>query len=158
MTATKRMLMLKAVGRFYRSLDSGRDCFYCGCIYPEDQDHVPALNLVMDNSAAYYREQAIPLYLVRCCRECNVQLGSKPLLTLEKRAVFLYAKTQKMFAHRRLKGDWEPEEIAEMGRGLRPMIQALAKRKDYLWDRLVGLSNTIVKYDEEGWPFYGGSV
>lgn len=66
--------------------------------------------------------------------------------------MFLYRRTQKQFEGRRMGGDWSPDEIKELGPGIRPLVQASARRKDYLWERLVGLSETICFHDEKGWP------
>ena len=147
-----RALALKAIGHLYKPYGTEPKCFYCRCPYPEDLDHVPALSRVMQASAREFREMGVPLLLVRACKECNGALNARPLDTLEKRALFLYRRTQKQFSARRLTGEWTPAEILELGPGLRPLIEATAKHKDYLWERLVGLSETICFYDEKGWP------
>lgn len=139
--------------RFYRPFDAdAQRCFYCRVDYPDTIDHVPAVSRIALRGAAAYREANIPVVFVRCCAECNGLLGNRPLDTLESRAVYLYKHAQKAAKQKRFTGGWSHDEIAELGAGLRPLVAAHAKRADMLWLRLKGLSDTIVEYDEKGWP------
>jgi hypothetical protein len=72
--------------------------------------------------------------------------------TLESRTVWLYKDAQKKLNAKRLSGEWTQGEINDLGSTLRSMVQVHTNRRDYLIDRLQGLSNTITHYDDEGWP------
>jgi hypothetical protein len=147
-----RTFALKAVGHLYKPFGDSRTCTYCQCRYPEHKDHAPALARLMARGSQAYREANIPLLLVPACAECNLSLSARPLDTLESRTVWLYKDAQKKLNAKRLSGEWTQGEINDLGSTLRSMVQVHTNRRDYLIDRLQGLSNTITHYDDEGWP------
>jgi hypothetical protein len=151
-TKTNRAFAQKAVGHLYKPYGDSRSCLYCQCRYPEHKDHTPALARVMARGSQAYREANIPLLLVHACAECNLSLNARPLDTLEARTVWLYKDVQKKLRAKRLSGDWTQDELNDLGNTLRSLVQVHTNRRDYLIERLQGLSNTITFYDDEGWP------
>jgi len=97
-------------------------CYYCNSIAYE-RDHVPPLAYVRDQITFgnYDILTELPLLIVPACKPCNRNLAAKPLLTLEKRLLFIRKNFPSRVKER------EPVTITRIG--------APVKRR--FWHRLV---------------------
>lgn len=97
-------------------------CTYCGDVYASDMDHVVPHSSVYSGSKvrrSYSRSVVVP-----ACSECNSLLGAKYLTTVGARAAYLAGRYPVRYRKLLALPHWTAEEIAEMGRGLRPQIEA----------------------------------
>lgn len=120
-------------------------CFYCG--EPADTiDHCPPLSKV---DAYRALRLANEMYLrVPCCRECNSLLGDSLQDDILQRERDCKARLARKY-YRVLKlAEWTPEELAEMGPGLRKMIAGMGKIRTSVEARLEYAGGVNVWLDE----------
>lgn len=96
-------------------------CAYCG-LPADSKDHVPSLSFVAEMGTMHCFDNKIPLVLVPSCRECNSILGNKLLPTFEERRHFIAKKLKTRYGKYARLRKWDFDEIAEIGRGLKPLL------------------------------------
>jgi len=100
------------------------NCTYCGM--PADtKDHVFPLSIaaMLDLTRAGVRKSlGQGLCCVPCCRECNSLAGREPFTSIQAKRDYIQAKLRKRLAMDLASQDWDPQELAEMGRTLRLTI------------------------------------
>jgi ribosomal protein S27AE len=85
-------------------------CAYCG-EYASDVEHViPKIT-------------ALPTLTVPACRECNILAGKRVFSCFEHKKEFIQDKLKTRYRKLLSLPEWDAEEIAEMGPGLRRYIE-----------------------------------
>ena len=113
---------MKTHGHKYKRhfLSEGYYCFYCGDP-ASTLDHVPPLNEMDHLPYEKRKRDKIPASLLPCCLECNQALGSRRLVYVEERLLFLEsyydAKLKKKSAQ------WTDDEINELGYSLKEYVK-----------------------------------
>ena len=130
---------------FYRRHQVSDRCFYCGDPATE-LDHTPALSVVQEYSVRTLRQMRVPLRVVSSCRWCNGRLRNQALLTSADRLEFLIGRLEGCLDKE--KAIWTPEEIAEMGRSLRDMAAAKARKREESRIRLEFMKNMLDAWTE----------
>jgi len=140
-----RALLLKEYGRLYkRHIYDGSDsvCFYCGD-NKHHMDHVPPLSIVDYATPERLRMLKIPMVLIPCCGDCNIQLGAKRLGTVEERLSYLYGYlTSKVEREIAL---WSEPEIEEMSPMFQKMIRSRRAKFNILIERLRGVEDRLCR-------------
>ena len=133
-TAKKhRAFLIKTYNHLYeRHFSSKPGCFYCG--EPAGTiDHCPPITLCETKNQQWFAEKKIKFYKVICCFDCNKKLGDKQLLTLHERANFILTKlenkTDKLVM-------WSIDELEEMSKMFKKMIESKQKQHDILFERV----------------------
>lgn len=108
-------------------------CFYCG-IPADTQDHQPPISKFQE-----YRDLCLEhgfFVKVPCCRECNSLLGDTPTESLIDRDML--AKNLLMNRYRKTLevGDWDAEEIMELGANLRSTVLKGYRQAQFVEERL----------------------
>ena len=107
-------------------------CTYCG--EPADtKDHVIPVswNHMSRKNADYSNKKVVP-----ACNQCNLTLGNIAYHTIQTRASYLIQKYMKKYKKLLKSPIWTPEEISELGRGLRGKILELQMERRNIQNRL----------------------
>jgi hypothetical protein len=105
----------------YKWFHRGDKCYYCGDL-ADTVDHCPPLDIAYSRGVDDLSANGVALVKVRCCRECNSILGNRSLLTTESRTDYLYQKIVKRYGQYLRTGEWDWEDLAELGPNLRSAI------------------------------------
>lgn len=137
-----------AVGALYRRPLFGdlSLCQYCGD-KRESLDHVPPLAVAVDMDVDKFRKGGGELLLVPCCLICNQLLNAKLLMTLSERTHFLWERYAKEID--RMSDLWEEDEIAELGRGLQPMVRARQNKVAMYVRKLRGVEDRMLEMERD---------
>lgn len=96
-------------------------CSYCGTDAPGELDHVVPWSygrVRKRKGERPSRKSAVP-----CCRECNVMLGNKLLLTISERAGFIHRRLYKKYDKFLSLPEWSITELSEVEENLRKAIK-----------------------------------
>ncbi len=121
--------------KFYMRFWVNEKCYYCGD-KAGNIDHVPPIDYVYSYGRDAVESNGITLLLVSCCTNCNELLGSKALLTLDTRVVYLYGRIQKKYSSVLESRHWEQDELDQLGRTLRGYVGAHQDAHTWLERRL----------------------
>lgn len=114
---------LSNYGDVFRAMSRMRICVYCGeraC----DVEHVIP------------KSSGLPTYTVPACRECNVLAGAVQLGGFVQKCAYIKQALRRRYRHVLSMPEWDPEELAELGPGLRPWIQQSEKARQIVRERL----------------------
>lgn len=142
----RRALAKKEIGRLYSRIknhDLGI-CYYCGD-KRECLDHVPPLSIAVDLDLDQFRKKGGRLLLVPSCGQCNSLLGAKRLGSICERVNLLwnaYARLIERTDHR-----WSQEEMDELGRNLRGVVEAGARKSREYIRKLRGIEYRLLSDD-----------
>lgn len=98
-------------------------CFYCGDI-ATDRDHILPATSRGENRQFKNQET------VRCCKECNVVLGSNMFSNIFDRLDFLINKYKSRYKLNSPAVKWSKKELAELGKTLRSTILKQQKQRE----------------------------
>lgn len=132
----------KALEPRYKFHWKGSTCYYCSD-KSDTIDHVPPLSISYSYGAEELELRGAELLKVSACRECNVLLGNRSLLTLEERGVYLYRTLVARYTRVLHGKKFDYEEIDELGPNLRSYIQAQSDIKNWLERRLTFMENVF---------------
>lgn len=115
-------------------------CYYCAmkCTYCNDPadtlDHVVPHSFARANAKLarrYNRKLCVP-----ACRECNQILGNKKIHTVWDRAGYLAGKYTKRYKKALSMPDWSPQELKEMGKNMRHVVETGLQGKKEINERI----------------------
>lgn len=144
---SNRMLSRRDVGSLYRRLE-GVDlsaCFYCGDPR-ESLDHCPPLSVACALDLDKFRKNGGELVLVPCCSQCNSMLGSKKLGTPGERLAYLWAAYATLIE--KTNHGWSEEEVSELGRNLRAIVDAGRRKSAEYIRKLRGVEERMLASEE----------
>ena len=125
-------------------LEEGYVCMYCG--EPADTlDHIPPLSVMRLLDAERRRKDGIVCSLVPCCRECNLVLGGRHLLTVADRLEFLEKHYEKKFDKQ--ESFWSDDEINELGFSLRNFVKAKQQKLNRYIDMIRNIQLRMINTD-----------
>ena len=98
-------------------------CAYCGEPAGE-REHVVA------------RCHNEPTWLVPTCRECNAVAGGKLFYTFVEKRTYIHERLRKKYSSVLRTAEFDREELAEMGPGLRGLIRSASTAREIIRQRL----------------------
>jgi hypothetical protein len=139
-------MSLRKSPRYHYENVSGDDCYYCGDVATV-RDH--ALPLSYSNRVAITDAERALLILIPACPSCNGTLGARVFDSLEARC--RYVAEHLAQKHRRLlaRGDWTPEELADLGPTLKGRVSDLQRRRAAIAARI---AHAVAKAENEEFP------
>lgn len=132
----------------YQWLWKGVKCYYCGDS-ADTIDHIPALSVAYSLGAERIHRHGFKLWKVNCCRECNVCLSDKFLISPDRRGRWLYSyyltkRYKRIIENQGVR--FTQEELEEFGPNLRSFLQChkdvhgwLERRFSYM-ENIFGIS------------------
>ena len=116
-------------------------CEYCG-VAAEEVDHIPALS-VRARMAMAPLPRGVEYLEVDTCRHCNLILKDRPLLEFRERRAFVKKALKRKYAKLLSQPRWDPEELNELGPGLRQAVISAQAAADVIrgriaWERPLG--------------------
>ncbi len=133
-TSRRRVLALNSRYTWLDKDGARRVCFYCGD--PADSvDHCPALAVAYAWGTENLLNSGVSLLLIPSCRECNLLLGDRPVLTPAARGEFLNKKLSDRYK-KFLGGTFNEKDLTEYGVNLRSVLERHMNIKTWIERRL----------------------
>src|SRR3990167_1758112 len=125
-----RLQRLARYGHFYlpfkpRGHWRESSCVYCGNL-SETVDHIPPLAWIDALGPSYFKDLGLLIVKVPACRECNLALANRKLLTITERTAYLkdyYSKKYRRVSDVKL---WTKEQIDELRGRLKQAVEKFA--------------------------------
>jgi len=115
-------------------------CAYCG-ESATDRDHIIPRSISNFNpkSASTNKSNTIP-----SCKQCNVSLGNRFIITISERAEFLIQLYNKKFKNLLSMPHHTKEDIKELEGSLKKMVRSQMNKKKIILDRLNNLELIVL--------------
>lgn len=117
-----RILQIKR--RLLRTKDLPKKCMYCGDPASE-KEHVYPQSIFRNNTP-----------IVWACQECNGIAGARVFESIEEKREFIKRELRKKYAFLFRVPEWDEEEIAELGIGMRSWVLSARRAKEWIVNRL----------------------
>ena len=138
-TKKRREVLLKKFHRLYRPYpSSNKRCIYCGLGIDITRDHVPPLSSLDALGTNYFEDNGLTLWLVNCCRQCNMVLGATEWLhTISERRNHIAAFIKRRYKKQLDGAAWSMDELEQLGIGLRNYVEAKSDQHTIARRRLI---------------------
>ena len=117
-------------GRSKKQYEIMDRCVYCGSSESIQNDHLIPYSFTYVKTR--HRLTRSKKGTVPACGECNRMLGSVMHTTVGSRASFLLPKYNKMYSKLSSLPEWTEEELSELGRTMRSVIENGIREKEAL--------------------------